>query len=419
MSTIEKLTVATAALSSLDPTSASWPNETTEIGVDQEAGIVRGYVVALAGDFKSEGRGRFSEESLRELKRIWPTGGIVSHSQHANILDDGLLNFLGRAKAPRLSKAISTGSDGKRQLVPAVRADLHFDPVASKTPHGDLQTYFLDRVESDPSSLSSSLVLTAKQDYETDRNGRPLRDASGNEIPPLWIPSEVLGSDLVARGDAVDGVLGLGPDPRTGRIVLRQDQRAAEAEAAKYDPARDAHKLAIRRRMGEMEKSIRKHRQAEAERPKRRTVRGLAAPFGRPFQLKDNKGLRQFGYQAFDRFLRQKPLVGATMNHDLDHFLATSADGSIRFSQDAKGLWCEIDLPATRLGASAAAQVATRPMGMSLTFPEEGSTRLTQSYSQQHRAMVDVRELSRVSPIEVCLTDHPACKETLGTVKIT
>ncbi len=75
-------------------------------------------------------------------------------------------------------------------------------------PPGDLIKYVTARCKSDPGSLSSSLVLSADSDdgYYT----RPQRDAEGNELPPLWTPTAIYGSDLVDSGDAVGALLGYG-----------------------------------------------------------------------------------------------------------------------------------------------------------------------------------------------------------------
>ena len=42
------------------------------VGVDREKGVIRGYVLAQAGPFKSKGRGEFDERASRP-SRCWPT----------------------------------------------------------------------------------------------------------------------------------------------------------------------------------------------------------------------------------------------------------------------------------------------------------------------------------------------------------
>src|SRR6185437_11194621 len=60
---------------------------------------------------------------------------------------------------------------------------------------------------SDPEALSSSLVLKSDMEYRLDKQGRPLKDDDGNELPPLWRPTQLHASDVVDQGDAVDGFL--------------------------------------------------------------------------------------------------------------------------------------------------------------------------------------------------------------------
>ena len=66
-----------------EPPSSQWQPEPCPVGVDEKAGkagVIRGYVACQAGPFKSEGRGRFSEDSLREVIRLWPAEGLGCHS---------------------------------------------------------------------------------------------------------------------------------------------------------------------------------------------------------------------------------------------------------------------------------------------------------------------------------------------------
>lgn len=178
------------------------------IGVDRKNKIIRGYVVALAGPFKSDGRGEFDLHSLREIVRLWPSSsGLKSRFAHPNESSDGLGKFLGRAHRPWLGKArVQRG--GKMVEVDAVRADLHLDESAfTVNPNGNLGEYLLTLAENDSDALSSSLVLNQKSEYRKDHNGRPALGADGEPLPPLWRPTELFASDVVDTGDAVDGFL--------------------------------------------------------------------------------------------------------------------------------------------------------------------------------------------------------------------
>src|SRR6478736_2517606 len=71
-------------------------------GVDRGtgAGVLRGYVVAQEGDFKSEGRGAFDRAALAEVVRLGNAarGGLKSHFTHADMSSDGLGKLLGRTR---------------------------------------------------------------------------------------------------------------------------------------------------------------------------------------------------------------------------------------------------------------------------------------------------------------------------------
>jgi hypothetical protein len=171
------------------------------IGVDREKGIIRGYVVAQRGPFKSEGRGEFDDDSLASIVRLMSenTLGTKSRFGHPTESDDGLGKYLGRAKEPRL--------DGDR-----VRADLHLNPASRSSPNGDLGGYVMDLAESDPDAFSSSLVLRVKKEYRLNPDGTKQVGTNGEPLPPLWRPEKIHATDVVDTGDAVDGLLSHGVD---------------------------------------------------------------------------------------------------------------------------------------------------------------------------------------------------------------
>lgn len=183
------------------------------IGVDRKENVLRGFVVAQLGPFKSEGRGEFDQFSLDEIVRLGnSTGQLKSRFNHPTMCDDGLGKFLGRPRGFFMSTA--TTSDGK--TVPAVRADLQFDRTALDTPPDGgkpLGVYVMDLAESDPDALSSSLVLRVNKEYRVNSDGTRQRSEDGEELPPLWRPVRLFGSDIVDTGDAVDGLLSAGDGP--------------------------------------------------------------------------------------------------------------------------------------------------------------------------------------------------------------
>jgi hypothetical protein len=205
------------------PYSPGWQTKDVLVGVeksDGKAGIIYGCVVAQSGVF-ADRRGRFDEKSLDSIIELWPAEGAPCHAQHSDFPDDGLLSYLGRMTDPRRSTAVEFGPDGQGVAVAAVRCDLVFDPAARLAPDGDLVAYFCERVKNDPASLSSSLVLCADVDergYGYDNDGVPQ--------PALWIPAEIIGSDLVAQGAAVGSLLGMAKVPDKFILCPEKKQHA-------------------------------------------------------------------------------------------------------------------------------------------------------------------------------------------------
>lgn len=202
------------------PEQSEWLRANTasgEIGVDREKNILRGMVLAQEGDFKSAGRGSFDLKSLKQivtLSRKSPEG-LKSRFGHPTLSDDGLAKYLGRVKNVRLD-SVKLKRDGELTLLHAVRGDLHFDKTAlQEGPNGGkpLGEYVMDRAESDPDAISSSLVLQADKEEQLDpKTKKPLMNDRGEPMPPLWRPSRLHASDIVDTGDAVDGLLSAGID---------------------------------------------------------------------------------------------------------------------------------------------------------------------------------------------------------------
>jgi hypothetical protein len=182
--------------------------------VDRENNILRGFVIAQEGPFKSTGRGRFDKLSLELIQKLGnaKANGLKSRFTHPDMSSDGLGNFLGRAKNLRMGTAIDARTNKR---VNAVRGDLHFDPTALDTPPKGgkpLGVYVMDLAESDPDALSSSIVVQADYYYE-DEKGKLQPLGEDEEVPNgqtvLWRPRVLHATDIVDTGDAVDGLLSI------------------------------------------------------------------------------------------------------------------------------------------------------------------------------------------------------------------
>ncbi len=204
-----------------DAHSRQWQPQAGTVGVDVKAGaagIIHGVVVAEAGVFNDE-RGRFDERSLNALIDIWPKAGLPSHVQHATMLDDKMEMYLGRMVNPRRGLVLKE-FQGAETAVAAVRADLVFDKAATIAPGGNLPAYVMARCESDPASLSTSLVVV------------PDCEGDGYNVPALWIPAEVFGSDIVDQGAAVGAMLGRG---HVARLHSTATPTTTATEADKWE----------------------------------------------------------------------------------------------------------------------------------------------------------------------------------------
>jgi DNA-binding ferritin-like protein len=180
------------------------------IGVDREKEVIRGFIVAQEGPFKSEGRGEFDKQALQtilELIKASPNG-LKSRLAHPDESNDGIGKLLGRLKDPWLDMLTVRESEGAQKTDPVacVRGDLWINPAAHKASF-DMADWLMTAAESDPDAISSSLVLSTEREYRIDAKGVPLTDAEGNELPPLWRPTALHAADVVDTGDAVDGLL--------------------------------------------------------------------------------------------------------------------------------------------------------------------------------------------------------------------
>jgi hypothetical protein len=180
--------------------------------VDRRLNAIIGYVVALRGDFR-DGRGTFNGDSLERIVHLGNASvkGLRSNWSHGNLCSDSLGDHLGRARNFRLA----VGKQDNGEPVPAVRADLFFDPVAMKTPPRGggrpMGDYLMELTENDASALASSLVLKVLKIDQLDDKGKKKVDEKGDPLPPIWLPRALTNSDLVAVGAATAGLLS--PDP--------------------------------------------------------------------------------------------------------------------------------------------------------------------------------------------------------------
>lgn len=207
-----------------------------EVGkIDRENGIIHGVILAEEGPFKSEGRGEFDREAIKQIAKMANAapGGLKARWTHPSLSSDGLGKFLGRQRNALVAMLVRGGKE-----IAAVRADLHFDKTALDTPPEGgkpLGVYLMDLAESDPDAFGTSLVLKVRQEYRLDKQGRALKDDAGNELPPLWYPEQLHASDVVDTGDATNSFLS--PDVLAGLpdAIVRQGCQLLDAQFSGQD----------------------------------------------------------------------------------------------------------------------------------------------------------------------------------------
>ncbi|WP_054309915.1 HK97 family phage prohead protease [Mesorhizobium sp. 1M-11] len=108
-------------------------------------------------------------------------------------------------------------------------------------------------------------------------------------------------------------------------------------------------------------------RQATELRAEGRKLTGYAAVFGQEARITDFVETIEVG--AFKRSLAAKSDILALVDHDSGKVLARTKSGTLRLSEDERGLKFEVDLPDTGLGRDIAAMAARSDLGgMSFGF---------------------------------------------------
>lgn len=107
---------------------------------------------------------------------------------------------------------------------------------------------------------------------------------------------------------------------------------------------------------------------ATAIRAQGRRLVGYAATFGTPAEI-DGRFTETIARGAFADTLTKRDDVLALVDHDAGKLLGRTASGTLRLSEDAKGLAFEVDVPPTTLGNDVLAMAERGDLGgMSFGF---------------------------------------------------
>lgn len=215
--------------------------------IDRERGIIHGVILAEEGPFKTEGRGEFDRQAIREIVRLakGAAGGLKSRFAHPGLSSDGIGKFLGRfhdVRSDTILREAGKDANGRplTREVLAARGDLYLDKTALDEPVGGgkpLGIYVMDLAESDPDAFGTSLVLKTDQELRLDKQGRPLTDEAGNQLPPLWRPKMLHASDIVDTGDATNSFLSADLLAGLPDAVVRQGCELLDRQFANQDRA--------------------------------------------------------------------------------------------------------------------------------------------------------------------------------------
>ena len=165
--------------------------------VDRKHEVISGFAVVTKGITKDE-RGEFDDEALDKIIEFGDKQkiGIKSRFGHPNMSNTALGTFLGRVR--------NFKRDGD-----IVRADLHIDPTAHKTPDGDLADYVMSLAESDPDAFGSSMVIHWDEEYRREKDGTLSKDKNGKDLPPFIRVRKLNSVDIVDDPAANDGLFGV------------------------------------------------------------------------------------------------------------------------------------------------------------------------------------------------------------------
>lgn len=124
-----------------------------------------------------------------------------------------------------------------------------------------------------------------------------------------------------------------------------------------------------------------------------RKLEGYAAVFGAPATI--GSFVETIAPGAFARTLRSNPDILGLVDHDTTRLLARTGSGTLRLSEDTRGLHFEMDVLDTQLGRDILAMAERRDLGgMSFGFRAQDET--WPSADRRELRAVDLMEISIV-----------------------
>lgn len=141
------------------------------------------------------------------------------------------------------------------------------------------------------------------------------------------------------------------------------------------------------------------------------TLRGYAAVFNQRAVIGTFAEVVMPG--AFSRCLKNNPDVRALVDHESSKIIGRTTAGTLRLSQDNKGLRCEIDLPDTQLGRDTYTSVQRGDLSQ-MSF---GFCAVDENIVPTSDAPGILRELHDVDVFDVSVVTYPAYEGTSITAR--
>jgi hypothetical protein len=179
--------------------------------IDRGLGIIQGVTIARVGPAKGHG-GFVDRTFLLQIidNAANKAAGIKARFGHPNMCSQALGTYLGRFKNYSYSGDL-------------VKADLHLDETAKKTPSGDLYSYVLDMAEKNPDMFGASIVFEIGESVflEEEVDGKKVE----NEYFRL---KELRATDIVDEPAATDGLFSANTFPGIATQFLDENPEILE-----------------------------------------------------------------------------------------------------------------------------------------------------------------------------------------------
>lgn len=197
----------------------SQPTFSSPVGfIDKDQGIIYGVTVAKTGPARGH-NGMIDKTFLLQLVDMANARpqGIKARFGHPNMCSTALGTYLGRFH----NYAYQTDK---------VTADLHLDPSAKDTPHGNLFDYILNMAESNPDMFGASVVFESDAMQE-----KQIATDEATKTQRFFRLKELRATDIVDDPAATDGLFSAESLPGQATQWLDQNPELSELIFSKPD----------------------------------------------------------------------------------------------------------------------------------------------------------------------------------------